>query len=70
MLGGTLTLDNTTTLNNDAGDITVAGTGILNLNNAAIDQDDGVGANPGTLTVAATGTLNLQGSGTLVRAVA
>ena len=41
------------------------GTGILNLNNAAIDQDDGVGANPGTLTVSATGTLNLQGIGPL-----
>ena len=53
LAGGMLTLDNTTTVNNDAGDITVAGTGILNLNNAAIDQDDGVGANPGTLAVSA-----------------
>ena len=63
LAGGTLTLDTTTTVNNDAGDITVAATGILNLNNAAIDQDDGVGANPGTLAVSAGGIFNLQGLG-------
>ena len=57
LAGGALTLDSATTLNNDDGDITVAGT--LNLTSATIDQSDGVGANAGTVTVFANGTLNL-----------
>ena len=62
LAGGSLTFDNTTAVNNDDGDITVASTGKLFLNNASIDQDDSIGANAGSLTIAAGGTANLQGT--------
>ena len=43
---GTLTLDAGTAVNNDDGDITVAGTGTLNIDGASIDQDNNAGPSP------------------------